>query len=136
MRVYVDSSALLKRVVDEDGSTALVSALRAHHADGDVVLASSLAWIEVSRALKRALPDSPEVNDLADAALSGVFELPITPEVVSLARRVQPTQLRSLDAIHVASALLVDADRVLAFDDRLAYACAANDLAVTIPGRD
>ena len=25
---------------------------------------------------------------------------------------------------------------VLAFDDRLAYACAANDLAVTIPGRD
>ncbi|MGH3613322.1 MAG: hypothetical protein ACRDRK_12170 [Pseudonocardia sp.] len=58
------------------------------------------------------------------------------PEVVSLARRVSPDALRSLDAIHLASALLVDADLVSTYDGRLALACEENGLAVAKPGVD
>jgi uncharacterized protein len=134
MRVYVDSSALIKRVVAERESAALVEALDAHHGGGDLLLSSSLAWIEVSRALRsRYHHRLSRVAADVDAALSGVAEHPMAPEVVSLARRINPDPLRSLDAIHLASALLVDADVVLTYDDRLGRACDENGLVVTTP---
>jgi len=54
--------------------------------------------------------------------------------VTALARRVRPDRLRSLDAIHLASALVIDADVVLTYDERLARACADNGLRVATPG--
>jgi predicted nucleic acid-binding protein len=134
MRVYVDSSALIKRVVAERESTALVEALDAHHRAGALLLSSSLAWIEVSRALRtRYHHRLARVAADVDAALSGVAEHPMAPEVVSLARRVNPDALHSLDAVHLASALLVDADVVVTYDVRLAEACDENGLAVAAP---
>ena len=44
--------------------------------------------------------------------------------------------LRSLDAIHLASALLLEADVVLTYDKRLAAACIEGGLAVAAPGSD
>ncbi|MGH3811632.1 MAG: type II toxin-antitoxin system VapC family toxin [Pseudonocardiaceae bacterium] len=107
MRVYLDSSAVLKRVLVEPESADLVAGLDKHHTEGDVLVSSSLAWIEVARAL-RSLRGATlaEVADDVDAALSGVAEHPLVAEVVALARRVNPAVLRSLDAIHLASALL------------------------------
>ncbi len=55
-------------------------------------------------------------------ALSGIAERPMTAEVVSLARRIDPTVLRSLDAMHLATAVLLDADVIVTNDDRLAEA--------------
>ncbi|MHA6617675.1 type II toxin-antitoxin system VapC family toxin [Pseudonocardia sp. DLS-67] len=134
MRVYVDSSALIKRVVADRESAALVEALDTHHGGGDLLLSSSLAWIEVSRALRnRHHHRLARVTADVEAALSGVAEHPMAPEVVSLARRVNPDALRSLDAIHVASALLVDADLVIAYDVRLLAACEENGLATATP---
>ncbi|MGH3588400.1 MAG: type II toxin-antitoxin system VapC family toxin [Pseudonocardia sp.] len=134
MRVYVDSSALLKRVIAERESAVLVAALDVHHGDGDFLLSSSLAWIEVSRALRTRFGHRlSRVASDVDAAMSGVAEHPLHPEVVSLARRVRPHALRSLDAIHLASALLVDADLVLTYDDRLRQACEENGLPVAMP---
>lgn len=52
MRVYLDSSALLKRVVAEDESPSLRESLDEHRRNDDVLIASTLAWIEVSRALR------------------------------------------------------------------------------------
>ena len=137
MRVYLDSSAVLKRVLAEAESADLVAALDKHHAEGDVFVSSSLAWIEVARAL-RSLHRATlaEVADEVDAALSGVAEHPLVAEVVALARRVNPVVLRSLDAIHLASALLLDADIVLTYDQRLAAACIEGGLAVAAPGSD
>lgn len=134
MRIYLDSSALIKRAIMEAESSALVAAVDAHHEDGDLLLASSLAWIEVSRALRSRSPHgAARTAAEVEAALSGVAEHPMTPEVVSLARRVGPQVLRSLDAIHLASALLVDADLVLTYDEHLVAACEANGLAVSMP---
>jgi predicted nucleic acid-binding protein len=136
VRVYLDSSAVLKRVLAEAQSADLVANLDKHHAEGDVLVSSSLAWIEVARAL-RSLHRATlaEVADEVDAALSGVAEHPLVAEVIALARRVNPSVLRSLDAIHLASALLLDADLVLTYDQRLAAACIDGGLAVAAPGR-
>ena len=138
MRVYLDSSALIKRSIAEAESDAVEATIGEHVAAGDVVVTSSLAWIEVSRALRSRPADGVDdglVQDSIDAALSGVAEHLITAEVVGLARRVGPRPLRTLDAIHMATAVLLDADLVVAYDDRLLDAFRHNGLAVATPGR-
>lgn len=134
MRVYVDSSALLKRVITEAESLGIVETLERHHRDGDMLVSSSLAWVEVARALRTHTERGlTAVAADVDGALSGIAEQRISREVISLARRVNPHRLRSLDAIHLASALLIDADEMLTYDDRLAAACAESGLAVSRP---
>jgi predicted nucleic acid-binding protein len=135
VRVYLDSSALIKRSVAEPESDALDTALDRHVADEAALVSSSLAWVEVSRALRARLnaADRDEVNDAIEVALSGIAERPMTAEVVSLARRIDPTVLRSLDAIHLATAVLLDADVIVTYDDRLAEAARHNGLAVAAP---
>ena len=135
MRVYVDSSALIKRVISEPESDHLVDYLDLRHEQGDLMAASSLAWVEVSRAvLARVRTPATAVARIEDA-MSGVDERPMSGDVVSLARRIEPLILRSLGAIHLASALLIDADVVVTYDERLADACRRNALAVAAPGR-
>ncbi len=134
-RIYLDSSAVIKRVIAESGSAELVATLDICHNRGDLLVSSSLAWIEVTRGLRaRVVGSAAEATAHADAALSGVAEQPMSPQVVSLARRLNPAQLRSLDAIHLASAILLDADQVITYDDRLAAACVENGLVVSAPG--
>lgn len=137
MRVYLDSSAVLKRVLAEPESADLVATIDKHHLEGDALVSSSLAWIEVARALRSLRHTTlAEVADDADAALSGVAEYPVGAEVVALARRLNPAVLRSLDAIHLASAVLLDAAVVLTYDQRLAAACLEAGLAVVAPGNE
>ncbi|MDQ6898458.1 MAG: type II toxin-antitoxin system VapC family toxin [Candidatus Dormibacteraeota bacterium] len=134
MRLYIDSSAILKRIFEEAESRAFADEVEGWLRDGGSLFASSLAWVEVSRALLtrgRAAGDEQLVED----AFDDVYEHYISPEVVSLARRVNPTQLRSLDAIHLASALLLDVDAIVTYDDRLAAACGGNNLTAAAPGR-
>jgi uncharacterized protein len=139
VRIYVDSSALIKRTVEEAESDAVEAALGRYVSDGAAVVASSLAWIEVSRALRSRLSDGrydeDEAQEAIDVALSGVAERPISEDVVGLARRVAPPILPTHDAIHLATAILLDADVVLTYDDRLAEACRHNGLTVGAPGR-
>jgi predicted nucleic acid-binding protein len=136
MRIYLDTSALLKRVIAEVESAHLVETIDEHHRRGTALVSSSLAWIETARALRnRADVGFSDVADHAEDALAGVLEEPIRSETVGLARRVRPNLLRSVDAIHLASALIVDADVVVTYDDRLASACVDNGLPVAMPGR-
>jgi uncharacterized protein len=135
VRVYVDSSALIKRVIAEPESEALDSAL-GQQADAKAALvSSSLAWVEVSRAIQARLDieHRDEVNSAIETALSGLAERPITADVVSLARRIGPGRLRSLDAIHVATAVLLDVDMIVTYDERLAEAARHNGLTVSVP---
>ena len=137
MRVYVDSSALIKRSVEEAESKALEAALDRYVDDDAALVASSLAWVELSRALRALLEDGQraeeEIREAIDIALSGVAERPMTDEVVGLARRIGPGRLRTLDAIHVATAILMDVDVVLTYDSRLADACRHNGLTARAP---
>ena len=67
--------------------------------------------------------------------MSGIAEYPVGDEVVSLGQRLNPDRLRSLDAIHVASAMLLDADLLITYDDRMADAGQRNGLRCAPPGR-
>lgn len=73
------------------------------------------------------------VNEAIEDALSGIAERPITADVVSLARRIEPNVLGSLDAIHLATAVLLDVDTLVTYDARLATAARYNGLAVSAP---
>jgi len=135
MIVYVDSSALIKRVVAEPESEALDLALAGHVADQDVLVSSSLAWVEVERALRSIVSSDPhfDVGESARVAMSGIAERVVGADVVSLARRIEPPVLRTLDAIHLATAVLLDADLVITYDDRLTAAAHRNSLDVAAP---
>lgn len=135
MRVYFDSSALIKRVVAEPESDALVDFLDDCYDRDDVLASSSLAWVEVSRAVLARVTSPGDAGALIDDAMSGVDERPMSADVISVARRIEPMVLRSLDALHLASAVVIDADLVVTYDDRLADACRRNALAVAAPGR-
>lgn len=124
--VYLDSSALVKLVVAEPESEALEQELR-EWTDG---ASSSLAWVELPRAVRRRLGDTgPSLVELW-SALAASAEVPISDEVIGIAARLDPARLGSLDAIHLASALsLGDAvGALITYDDVLE--CAAQDAGV------
>jgi uncharacterized protein len=135
MRVYLDSSALIKRVIREAESEALVEEIDRLHRDNALLISASLAWTEVARVLRNA--EDATFQDVADDlrnAMLGVAAHPLDFEIMNLARRVDPNRLRSLDAIHLAAAIALDVDLLITYDARLADACATNGIPVSSPG--
>ena len=67
--------------------------------------------------------------------LADVLLLGLSDAVIENASRLPDPLLRSLDAIHLATALLIreDVDAVLTYDDRLAEAARAHGLTVAAP---
>jgi predicted nucleic acid-binding protein len=129
--LYIDSSALLKRVFIEVESSAVRSLLRMSNAAGDLLTSSSLAWLEVWRALRRS--GIANVSSVAPRALAGIAEFPLSESVLVRARQAGDGGLRTHDAIHLASALAVGADFVLTYDERLAESVTSEGLAVLAP---
>ena len=122
MRIYCDSSALLKRSLLEPESDALEAYLARCVADGHDLVSSALTWIEVNRAIRARREDlDPRVwIRFERTALSGIDELPLDAATMSLARRVGSPTLRSLDAIHLAAAVSADVGELVTYDNRLA----------------
>lgn len=113
--VYADTSALVKLVVPEPESDALLSHLR----DTDHQLASSvICEVELLRAVARADPDR---LDRAQLLLEQLILLPLTSAIRRRAAAIKPPSTRSLDAIHLATALEIQADlhSMLSYDNRL-----------------
>jgi predicted nucleic acid-binding protein len=130
MVIYVDSSALLKRVIAERESDALENRIARHVEAADLVVSSVLARVEIERAIRRSFAAdlTRDPGLLSGDALAGVAEAPLSAEVLSVARRIGPPGLRSLDALHLATAILLDVDMVLAYDARLLESARANGL--------
>lgn len=126
---YVDSSALVKLVRREPETGALERYLVAAGA-----LASSLiAAVEVSRAVARVAPES--VADVAPV-LEALNLLAFDARIAARAAALSPAGLRTLDAIHLATALELG-DELTAFvsyDDRLSAAARDLGLPVVAPG--
>lgn len=121
----------MKLVVDEAWSEALRTAIR----DAERLVVSALATTEVRRALHRA--EQPDWEPLADRALSRCTVLRIEGSVLERAGAMRPPELRSLDAIHLATAerLRQRLDAFVTYDDRLGAAAAAASWTVLDPGR-
>ena len=126
-RAYFDTSAIVKLSHVEPYSQSVIDYLE----QGAVNVSTSVvAEIEVSRALRRAGAET-------DQAVTGFFLVALDEEVRREAARVGAPALRSLDAIHLATALAIG-DRDLEFvtyDDRQAEAARAAGLKVIQPGR-
>jgi predicted nucleic acid-binding protein len=136
VRVYLDSSALLKRVLREVEREGFAGALRGFIDEGADLFSSSLAWVEVSRTIRvRLEAEAPRrIIDLIQIALSGIEEFPISEQVIEIAQRMSPASIRSLDAIHLASATLLGADLVCAYDQRLLGAAEELGFRTASPG--
>lgn len=128
---YLDASALVKLAIRE----AETAALRDHLGAYEARMTSRVAQVELSRAFLRR----------GDAGGSGTVAIPDVMQNVSvieldaeLARRaggLEPPALRSLDAIHLASALALgdELDAFVTYDTRLADAARAAGIAVVSP---
>lgn len=129
-RVYFDSAAIVKLVHAERESMALLQFLESPVE----AFTSIVSEVEVRRALRR---HGCEAGDV-DEALGGFFVLAFHRDIRRRAVSLDPLTLRSLDAIHLATALsLGDPDLELAtYDDRLAVAARAHGLRVVQPGPD
>ena len=134
--VYLDTSALVKIVIDEEESAAL----RSWYAERRERLSSVVTGVELRRAARRVLPmTSRGRSDLereTEVLLNGLQLLELDAEVATRAARLEPPALRSLDAIQLATALSLDElDYFVTYDERLAEAARAAGLAVASPGR-
>jgi predicted nucleic acid-binding protein len=124
---YVDSSAIVKLAVSEPESRSL----RRYLARKPLVT-SALARTEVARAL---LPLGPEAVARGEEVLRRVQMLRINDRVLAAAGRMMPPELRSLDAVHLASARELGRSLrcIVTYDARLADAASAIGCTVAGP---
>ncbi|MGH3932143.1 MAG: type II toxin-antitoxin system VapC family toxin [Pseudonocardiaceae bacterium] len=129
--IYLDTSAFVKLVWAEPETDALVRFI-AQRA-GRRLVSSSLLTIETRRTVQR---EDPSALPRADLLLTRVGRIGITANLVESASRLPDRSLRSLDAIHLATALVLrdDLDVVVTYDKRLAAAAEAHHLPVDSPG--
>jgi predicted nucleic acid-binding protein len=127
---YVDTSAAIKLLVEETHSKAFAAFYDAR-ADAEWV-SSALLRIEIIRAVARAKPLLlPDARDL----LLAFSYIAIDDEIVDAAMDEPDRSLRSLDAIHLATARLLgpDLDAIVTYDDRLATAASDAGLVSASP---
>lgn len=138
MIAYLDSSALVKRALDEPHAEALDARLEELLATDCEFLTSTLGWVEVSRAIRNRNPEGTAAFDgeLESDALAGVSGFPISYDVIAVARRVGTPSLRSLDAIHCATATIADVDLFITYDNRLIEAARTVGFVVESPGME
>ncbi len=131
--IYLDTSAFLKTLFEEPESDALCGYLG--EAPASELVSSALLSVETRRSLIRL---RSTILPRADLALARVSQIDVSPAVLESAGRLPDPMLRSLDAIHLATALLIrDAvEALVTYDARLADAARAHGLAVAAPAED
>lgn len=132
MLIYCDASALVKLFVQE-----AVSAELRRFLSGDCVLSSSeLVRVEVLRTLRRRGDRRDE--ERAAAVLDSLALIRLDAATLDRASRLGPATLRTLDALHLATALALSPlpRAFLCYDRRLAEAARIHGLEVVAPGFD
>ena len=132
--IYLDSAALVKLVRTESESASLVGWLNTR--GDEPLVASALVDLEVPRALRRS---QPGVLGGVSSAIGRVYRVEINAAVRAIAAAYVDPNLRTLDAIHLATAeLLVASGKMLTafvtYDKRLAGAASGAALPVVAPG--
>jgi uncharacterized protein len=125
--IYLDSSALIKLVRPERETLALEGFLKAHSKRPHV--ASELVITEVRRSLIRHQAPK-EQFETAQELLGQLTLLPVNRWVIDHAAAIPNQFLRSLDAIHVASAQRLRSAlmALVTYDERMVVAAAAANL--------
>jgi predicted nucleic acid-binding protein len=124
--VYLDSSAIVKLVVREPETDALLGFL----APGQLQVTSALARVEVVRAVRRHGRAAT-----ARALLDSLSLLALDDALLDHAAAIDGGELRSLDAIHIASAQQLEGElhALVTYDQRMLTAAQALGLPVDQP---
>jgi uncharacterized protein len=125
---YLDSSAIVKLIVEEAESVALRSSLASW---GTNRYTSVVSRLEVIRAVRRG---APQLEAAARRALARLLLAPVSDVVLRRAEHAGDVDLRSLDAIQLATAQTLALDLFVTYDRRLAAAARAEGLRVESPG--
>ena len=125
---YLDASAFLKLPLQEAEAAALTAEL--NRWPGRV--SRALLAVEAVRAARRV---GPAQLSAAQEGLDRLLLIPIDDQVLGLAEEVGAPALRSLDAIHLATATLVDTDlgMVFTYDRRMIETATELGLPVASP---
>lgn len=118
--IYADTSAIVKLVVREAETDAMTEAAT----EWERIATSEITTIELPRAIKRARSDgrAQVADDRTVLELLAALEIvSLSDDVRAIAASAEPPELRSLDAIHLASAVTLGPGvaAVATYDDRL-----------------
>jgi len=128
--VYLDTSALAKLVVAEAESPHLRRWLGERRSVP--LVTNSIGVVELRRLAARI---NQQTLSTAVRLLARISVVDLTPDALTLAAEIPPPEVRTLDALHVASAALVsDLDFVVTYDGRMVTAATAFGLPVVTPG--
>jgi uncharacterized protein len=124
---YVDASAFVKLLIGEPESDALGDALA-----GVTMTSSAILEVEATLVVRRRQPRS---LNAVRRVLGSVRLVDIERAIRRAAGDLDDPALRSLDAIHLATALSLGerCGAFFAYDDRLVAAARAHGLTVTVP---
>jgi uncharacterized protein len=126
--IYVDSSALLKLVIEEPESSALAQYLAGFAWDNRVTAA-----ITRTELLRAVICRGAAVEN-AHTVLARINFVALTTGLLDTAAALTPPELRTLDAIHLAAALITtDLRAFITYDRRLADAVTQAGVEVISP---
>lgn len=129
MAHYIDTSALVKLVVAEAETEALREWI---DAERPRLVTSDLARTELLRAVRRAAPDRAV---RAREVLDSITLVTLATETFEAAAHLDPTVLRTLDALHIAAALELgdDLQGLVTYDDRMGDTAREHGIRVLAP---
>jgi uncharacterized protein len=129
--VYLDTSALVKLVVPEAETTGLIEWL----AEWPDCVTSSLGRVELERVLRRGKAGAAVRARLA-SVIEGMAIVRLDDVVLNTASSLRDPLLRTLDALHLATALSLGdlPEAFVTYDARLAQAARRANLHVVSPG--
>jgi predicted nucleic acid-binding protein len=129
--VYVDTSAAMKLLVAEPESAELAERLEHHRADDDTLVASLLLHTELHCAANRR--PGYIARDAVTAVLSAIALVEFESSDLIMAPLL-PGRLRSADAIHLATALRLNARAMAVYDAELSAAARTAGIEIVSPG--
>ena len=129
--IYLDTSALLK-LVRVEVHTAKLRGWLVERPDA-LLVSSALARVEVLRSCRRI---DERLLDTGRAVVNALHLVPLDDDVLGAAAELPDSHLRSLDALHLASALELgsDLETFVTYDSRLITVAEAAGLVVAQPG--
>ncbi|WP_434615414.1 type II toxin-antitoxin system VapC family toxin [Arthrobacter sp. A5] len=127
--IYFDTSALVKLIRTEAETSSFQQFLLDN--SHEMHATSALGIVEIHRAAMR-IGAAAQMRAFEVAEAFGTLAL--TPSVLARAAAAEPASLRTLDAIHISTALLTEASLLVTYDKRMTESARLYGLSVASPG--